>query len=70
MAPGGPWLVSLAYGTRIYTVYGWGSEWFLRYKALNKVKRVHHAPRGGPCQCHWMCPSIRKKNMYGLGVGI
>ena len=36
----------LAYGTRIYTVKGWGSEWFLRYKALNAVKRVRHAPGG------------------------
>ena len=38
-------------------------------KALNKVKGVHHAPRGTFCQCHWMCLSI-KKNIYGLGVGI
>ena len=52
----------LAYGTRIYMVYGWGSEWFLRYKALNEVKGVCHAPRGTPCQCHWMRLSIRKKN--------
>ena len=27
-------------------------------------------PPGGPCQCHWMLLSIRKKNIYGLGVGI
>ena len=39
-------------------------------KALNEVKRVCHAPRGTHCQCHWMCLSIRKKNIYGLGVGI
>ena len=37
-------------------VKGWGSELFLRYKALNEVKTV--------------CLSIRKKNIYGLGVGI
>ena len=49
---------------------GWGSEWFLRYKALNKEKMVRHAPRGTRCQCHWMCLSIRKKNIYDLGVGI
>ena len=24
---------------------------------------------GTPCQCHWMCLSIRK-TIYGLGVGI
>ena len=46
------------------------SEWFLRYKALNEVKGVHHAPREIPCQCHWMCLSISEKNIYGLGVGI
>ena len=34
------------------------------------MERVCHAPRGGPCQCHWMCLSIRKKNIYSLGVGI
>ena len=51
-------------------VQGWGSEWFLRYKALNEVKGGRHAPRGTPCQCHWMRLSIRKKNIYGLGVGI
>ena len=36
------------------------------------MKGVHHAPRGTPCQCHWMCLSIRKKNIhvYGLDVGI
>ena len=51
-------------------VQGWGSEWFLRYKALNEVKGVRHAPRGTPCQCYWMRLSIRKKNIYGLGVGI
>ena len=34
----------LAYGTRIYMVYGWGSERFLRYKALNEVKGVRHDP--------------------------
>ena len=27
---------------------GWGSEWFLRYKALNEVKRVGHASSGRP----------------------
>ena len=27
---------------------GVGSEWFLRYKALNEVKRVRHAPQGDP----------------------
>ena len=34
------------------------------------MKRVCHAPRGTSCQCHWMCLSIRKKNIYGLGVGL
>ena len=34
------------------------------------MKRVRPASRGTPCQCHWMCLSIRKKNIYGLGVGI
>ena len=60
----------LAYGTRIYTVRDGGSEWFLRYKALNEVKRVCQAPKGTPCQCHWMCFSIRKMKIYGLGVWI
>ena len=49
---------------------GVGSEWFLKYKALNEVKRGRHAPRGTPCQCHRMCLSIRKNYIYGLVVGI
>ena len=27
----------------MYMVYGWGSEWFLRYKAIYEVKGVRHA---------------------------
>ena len=37
------------------------------YEALNEVKGVRHAPRGTPCQCHWMCLSIRKNNIYANG---
>ena len=39
-------------------------------KTLNEVKRVRNAPRRTPCQCHWMCLTIRKKNIYGLGMEI
>ena len=27
-------------------------------------------PQGVPGWCHWMCLSIRNKNIYGYGVGI
>ena len=37
----------------------------LNKETLNEVKGVHHGPRGTPCQCHWMCLSIRNKNIYG-----
>ena len=36
----------VSYGTRIYMVKGWGSEPFLRYKALYEMGAVAQAPRG------------------------
>ena len=37
--------------------------------ALNEVKGCVMLP-GGPPACHWMRLSIRKNNIYGLGLGI
>ena len=49
MPPGGPWLVSLDASLRLVCmVQGWGSEWFLRYKALNEVEGDVMPPGGPP----------------------